>query len=177
MAEKNWLQEIAVAGQIAAVEKANEYTRKFGLTLNKEAAKMLMELRQETLKEQERVEFGEGILPKIIYAFCDSPYVLQGNYQATLGRLQEMFYLYKNEMMDEVTDNELLNFMREQFDSVCFGDLDYLEGTCMGIFAEAVRGGYRGYYETEGRGEYSKFDEAQRWDRDLFLQVLKELCW
>ena len=40
-------------------------------------------------------------------------------------------------MLDEISDEELLQFMQEQFDSVCFGDLDYLEGTCLEIFAQA----------------------------------------
>ena len=37
-------------------------------------------------------------------------------------------------MLDEITDAELLEFMKEQFETVCFGDLDYLEGTCLDIF-------------------------------------------
>ncbi|MGN0400123.1 MAG: DUF6323 family protein [Blautia sp.] len=36
-------------------------------------------------------------------------------------------HAYKNEMEDEITDEELLNFMREQFDEICRGDLEYLE--------------------------------------------------
>lgn len=95
----------------------------------------------------------------------------------TLSRLQEIFYLYKNETQDELTDDELLNFMREQFDAICFGDLDYLEGTCLSIFSQAVRAGYRGYHGTEGHSEYGKFDEVQRWDREIYLSVLEELFW
>lgn len=94
-------------------------------------------------------------MAKIIYAFCDSAYVTQENYCDTLLRLQEIFYLYKNEMLDEITDDELLAFMAEQFEDVCFGDLDYLEGTCLDIFAQAIRAGYSGYRASEGRGNLS----------------------
>ena len=52
------------------------------------------------------------------------------NYVETLVRLQEIFYLYKNEVQDNLTDDELLHLMKEQFEFLCFGDLDYLEGTC-----------------------------------------------
>lgn len=90
-------------------------------------------------------------------------------------RLQEIFYLYKNETLDELTDDELLEFMREQFDAVCFGDLDYLEGTCLDIFSQAVRTGYRGFRESGGRGEFEKFDIVRRWDKELFLQALNDL--
>ena len=74
-----------------------------------------------------------------------------------------------------ITDEELLHFMREQFEEVCFGDLGYLEGTCLRIFAEAIRAGYRGYQASEGYGEYAKFDEVKRWDRELYLEALADL--
>lgn len=80
-------------------------------------------------------------------------------------------------MNDEITDDELLHFMKEQFDNVCFGDLEYLEGTCLSIFAQAIRAGYRGFRKTEGRQEYEQFDEVQRWDYELYLEALKNLCW
>jgi len=55
--------------------------------------------------------------------------------------------------------------------------LDYLEGTCLNIFSQAIRAGYQGYQGTEGRRDYAKFDEVQRWDYDLYFETLKELCW
>ena len=70
------------------------------------------------MREQQRVEFGESILPKLIDTFYDAPYISQSSYPDTCIRLQEIFYLYKNETMDEMTDDELLEFMKEQFDTV-----------------------------------------------------------
>ena len=113
----------------------------------------------------------------MIYEFCDCPYLNQEHYVETLVRLQDIFYLYKNEMLDEITDDELLHFMREQYETVCFGDLDYLEGTCLDIFAQAIRAGYRGYRVTDGRSEYGQFDEVKRWDYELYLEALQDLCW
>lgn len=78
-------------------------------------------------------------------------------------------------MQDEITDDELLHFMKEQFETVCYGDLDYLEGTCLANFAQAIRAGYRGYSETDGYGEYVSLDEVSRWDRKLYLEALREL--
>lgn len=74
-----------------------------------------------------------------------------------------------------MTDTELIHFMKEQFETVCYGDLDYLEGTCLEVFAQAVCSGYRGYRRTEGRGEYGRFDEVQRWDAQLYMEALKDL--
>ena len=175
MDKRNWLEAVANQTQIGKVLATNQYTEKYGLALSEEDAQIMLAERKNTLKEQKRVEFGEGILPRLIYEFCDSYYINQDNYVETLVRIQEIFYLYKNEMLEELTDDELLHFMKEQFESVCYGDLDYLEGTCLEVFAQAVRSGYRGYKRTEGRGEYGQFDEVKRWDPQLYLEALKDL--
>lgn len=178
MSQKEWT-ELLMGGQMQAVQilETNSYTKEYGLTLSNEEAGLLAAERGNVLREQKRVEFGPGILTRIIYEFCDSAYIEQENYVETLVRLQEIFYLFKNEMSDEITDDELLHFMKEQFETICFGDLDYLAGTCLEIFSKAVRAGYRGYRGTDGRNEYGQFDEVKRWDRELYQQALTELCW
>lgn len=163
--------------QLRKVIKTNESTERFGLCLTEQDAKLILEERKNSLAEQKRIEFGEGIATKIIYEFCDSDYIHQSNYVDTIIRLQEIFYLYKNEMQDEITDDELLHLMKEQFENLCFGDFDYLEDTCLADFAEAIRAGYGGYKGSDGYGEYSKFDDVKRWDYELYLETLKELCW
>ncbi len=175
MSKGNWLEAVVNQTQIGKVMETNQYAQKYGLTLSEEEARIIVAERKNTLKEQKRVEFGESILPRLIYEFCDSYYINQDNYADTMVRLQEIFYLYKNEMLDELTDQELIHFMKEQFENVCYGDLDYLEGTCLDVFAQAVRSGYRGYRRTEGRGEYGQFDEVQRWDPQLYMEALKDL--
>lgn len=163
--------------QLGKVLETNQTAEKFGLVLSEKDAELILKERENALREQKRVEFGEGIVPKIIYEFCDSAYIDQENYVDTVIRLQEIFYLYKNEMQDEISDEELLHFMKEVYETICFGDLDYLEGTCLSNFAQAVRSGYRGYKSSDGYGEYSKFDEVKRWDYELYLETLKRLCW
>ena len=177
MSEKDWMNLLSSQNQIQKILEVNQKTARYGLELTEADAKTLSETRNSELRRQQRIEFGEGILPKLIDAFCDSPYMDQGTYVETLIRLQEIFFLYKNEMLDEISDDELLQFMREQYDDICFGDLDYLEGTCLNHFAQAIRAGYRGFRVTQGRGEYSQFDEFKRWDHELYLEVLKDLCW
>ncbi len=173
--DKDWIVLLQQKNQLEKVIETNKATEQFGLVLNEQDAKLILEERKDTLQKQKRVEFGEGIVPKIIYEFCDSDYIDQNNYVDTIIRLQEIFYLYKNEMQDEITDDELLHLMKEQFELICFGDLDYLEGTCLANFAQAIRAGYDGYKNSDGYGEYSKFDEQERWDYELYLETLKEL--
>lgn len=173
----DWILSFRQRELLEKTLETNRKAERFGLTLTRQDAELLLQERGHALREQGRVEFGGGILPKLIDTFCDSDFISQQDYADTLARLQEIFYLYKNEVQDELTDDELLNLMKEQFEFLCFGDLDYLEGTCLSNFAQAVRAGYRGYLASEGRGEFSRFDEVQRWDYALYREALKELFW
>lgn len=175
MGKQNWLALMNRKMCLEQIQETNQYTENYGLQLSETEAELLLTEKNNTLKEMGRIEFGQSILPQIIYTFCDSSCLSQDNYLDSLIRLQEIFFEYKNEMHDEITDEELLNFMREQFEEVCYGDFDYLESTCLEIFSEAIHAGYRGYRVTQGKGEFSKVDLVQRWDRKLFLQVLNDL--
>jgi len=148
---ENELQKLLNArqNQIDKVLECNQYTKKFGLTLTKEDALILASDRKDSLVRQQRIEFGEGILNKLIFAFCDSPYIYQENYVDTIGKLQEIFYLYKNESMDEVTDDELLEFMKKAFDGVCQGSLEYLEDTVLERYAASMRNGSFDWKKTD----------------------------
>ncbi|MGN6713510.1 DUF6323 family protein, partial [Anaerocolumna jejuensis] len=66
--------------EIRSLVAVNEKTEGFGLTLSYEDAKELVVMRNDSLKSTQRVEFGNGILQKLIFQFCDSQYVNQDNY-------------------------------------------------------------------------------------------------
>ncbi len=113
--------------EVSALRECNQFTKSFGLTLSDSDIQMLMEEKFRSLKNNGRVEFGEGILKKLVFEFCDSPYVLQDNYAETLQCLQEMFYYFKNESLDEYSDDELIGIMKEYFESECQGSVEYLQ--------------------------------------------------
>lgn len=171
--ENDWMLLLQHQNQLGQIMDMNEKTEKYGLSLTEEETEMIVKRHQNVLREQRRVEFGESIVPKIIHVFCDSPYIDQTIYAETIARLQEIFYLYKNEMEDELTDDELLELMKEQFDSFCFGDLEYLESTGLANFARAVRAGYGQYGCPE---DYDRFEEVPRWDEQMYRETLEELC-
>ena len=148
------LQAARKEEELAVLLSCNEKSAAYGLSLTREEAQELALCRNESLKKFQRVELGRGMLDKLIDVFCDSQYLHQDNYLETLEALQEIFYEFKNLSNDKLTDDELLNFMKEQFEGVCYGDTEYLEGTCLSRFAEAIRSGYEVYEATEGRGEY-----------------------
>ena len=136
--------------EIANIKKCNEYTNKYGLILSDNQISNLLEKRKETLKETGRIEFREGIIDKLIKEFCDSPYINQENYTETLYELIEMFYEYKNETKDLITDDELIEFMKKSFDGICQGNLEYLSGTVMYRMRENLLSGKPIDYIEEG---------------------------
>ena len=92
----------------AALLRGNAVTERFGLTLTPEQCGRLLERRVEALRETERIEPGEGILPKLAVALCDSPCVGPENWEEALGGLTELFYHFKGACGEHLGDDELL---------------------------------------------------------------------
>ena len=104
----------------------NELNGLYGLILTEADITELVELRGQALRSTGRVEFGGGILPKLIRAFCKSSYIDPYNYAATLGELQDAFYYFKNESEDRLSDDELIEFMEKVFNGLAHGSTDVL---------------------------------------------------
>jgi len=143
------------------IVKCNDYTYRFGLTLSHLDAIELVKVRTLSLKSHGRVEFGGGVIEKIIKEFCDSPYISMHNYVETLHELIEIFYFYKNETLDLISDDELIKFMKNFFDGKCQGSLELLSGRELYKMARNLRYGYAPDYsddnecdEEDGDGEY-----------------------
>ncbi|WP_034486647.1 DUF6323 family protein [Butyrivibrio fibrisolvens] len=159
--QNNYLQKISEQYQVNQIMKTNEESKENGLTLTKEDATALVAARGDTLREERRVEFGDSISPKLIRAFADSSFINQEDYAEIIARLQEIFFLYKNESMDMVSDGELLGIMKNAFENESGGDLEYLEGTALEAFARTVRAGenWADRYKREKLNLGDQFDE------------------
>ena len=127
---------------VSELRECNELTVRFGLTLSEAQIQRLVEHRFDTLSDTGRIEFGEGILKKLIYTFCDSPYLSQENFEETIIELQESFYYFKNESMDRISDDELIDFMSIVFNGRAQGSLDYLSGTSLMELCRYARQGW-----------------------------------
>lgn len=121
----------------------------------------LVETRSLALKRNGRIEFGGGTIDKLIKGFCDSPYISKNNYTETLHELIEIFYYYKNETLDLVSDDDLINFMKKSFDGCCEGSLDLLCGRELANMASNIRFGYSPNYlfqsESNEEDEYDEY--------------------
>lgn len=110
-----------------ALQQVNHRVEGYGLTLAAAEICWLAGRHVQTLQATGRVEFGQGVLSALAFAFCDSPYIAPTDYAATLDALMECFYTYKNETLEAVSDDELLAFMQQQFNGSCHGSLECLQ--------------------------------------------------
>lgn len=133
--------------------QCNEFTSEYGLKLSEEDVKEIVKTRNMALEKSGRIEFNGQIINKIITNFCDSPYISQYNYSDTINELVEIFYNYKNETLDYISDDELIEIMKENFDNYCQGSLELLEGKVLYKIADNIRNGFKDYTNLDNEKE------------------------
>lgn len=121
------------------IRECNTFCERFGLSLSEEEIAGLVESRARALRSAGRVEFGGGILPKLIFAFCDSPFVDRDTFAELLTELQEAFYYYKSEAMDRLSDDEIIEYMEQVFNGPAQGSMEYLSGTSLDALCRQAR--------------------------------------
>ena len=131
------------------IRRCNDLNQIYGLTLTESDITELVELRGNALRSTGRVEFGGGILPKLIRAFCKSPYVDPYNYATTLAELQDAFYYFKNESEDRFSDDELIEFMANIFNGQAHGSTEVLTSISLEELCRWARNGFDNRYADE----------------------------
>lgn len=143
----------------AALVQCNQVTQKTGLLLSDAQIRTLAEQRIQALAHTGRVEFGPGILQPLIYRFYDSPYLTQANYETTIVELQELFYTFKNETKDRLSDDELLGVMKAIFDGKAQGSVEYLSGVLSDDLLQIAR-------DLDAGSDWRPEDEEEEEDLD-----------
>lgn len=100
----------------------NEKTARYQLSLTEKDVAELLASRKEKMKDLELVELKEGILPRMLETFADSPYLFQESYVNDLDQLQFLFYRFKGNH----TDEEMLELLKNAYDNVCQGSMQLL---------------------------------------------------
>lgn len=134
--------------------KCNEVTKEYGLKLSETEIKEVVNTRNEVLKKCGRIEFNGEIVTKIILKFKDSPYIYQSNYAHVINELVEIFYNYKNETLDFLSDDELISIMKKFFDGYCEGSLELLEGKILYKISDNIRNGIRDYLNLDDEKDW-----------------------
>lgn len=108
------------------VSEINKRTSEYNLKLSEKDVQVIVEHKATALRNTGRVEFGAGVITKIISEFSDSPYIFQQDYVEKINELVEIFYYYKNETLDQIGDDALIGFMKNCFDNACQGNIELL---------------------------------------------------
>lgn len=149
METEEWLRRLALrpgGGQELAACRA--LLERQGLALSPQEAEQLALAHARALRDTGRVEFGEGILPRLVRTFAASPYLTQDNCGEVLAQLQALFYEFKN--ATELPDGELLDAMEQLLDGRAAGAPELLEA----VSPETLRRLAAGKGEEEdGEGE------------------------
>jgi len=148
---------------VSEIIDCNKITLRYGLALSAKEAVELVETRAAALRSNGRIEFGAGIINKLILKFCDSPFLSKHNYAEILNDLIETFYYFKNETLDEVGDDELLSLMKKYFDQNCQGSIELLQHRELELLARNIRYGVRDYTDLSQDSEES-VDEEDHYD-------------
>jgi hypothetical protein len=118
----------------------NETSVRYGLSLSENGMRALVQARNSALIDHGRVELGSSAVCAIADGFCDSPYLLQEDYETTLLDLVDAFYYFKNACADRLTDDELIYAMRLRYDAFS-GSVDAVIGTTLEAYCRAIRFG------------------------------------
>ena len=143
------LRQAQKAAMAETLRKTNSLTERYGLSLSEAQIAALTDARVSSLLDTGRVETGEGILPKLIYAFCDSPFLFRDEYCQTLASLQDLFYTFRNELEDALSDDELILAMQRLYNGPGQGSLEYLENATVSDLYRAWQGDEEGGYEDD----------------------------
>lgn len=118
--------QIQRAAALHELASCNQVTVRYGLCLSGRDVQALVAGRLEALETTDRVEFGGGAVRELVLGFCSSPYLSQDTFVHTILELQDLFYEFKNESLEQIPDDELIETMRSLYDDVAHGDLEYL---------------------------------------------------
>ncbi len=133
------IQETSRTSQIQEIIELNERTRAYGLVLSSHEVMQLIEVRNQLLKGHGRIELGTETMKKLIDSFYMSPFIQQDDYMLTLMELQEVFYYMKNETEDQISDDELIEIIKDFFENYCRGSVELLQGREIETFARNQR--------------------------------------
>ena len=120
------------------LRSVNETSARFGLRLSEQGMRELAVARERALSDHGRVELGASAVRAITDGFCDSPYLLQDEYEVTLLELVDAFYYFKNACREQLTDEELICAMRERYDAYS-GSVEAVVGTTLEALCRAKR--------------------------------------
>ena len=160
---------------ISSLLEINSSTQKHGLILTETIAKEIVEARQYALKANDRLDFSSDTLTRLVKAFSQSYYITQETFSEIIGELTDLFYFLKNELKDELSDDDLISEMLIVFNDYCAGAMELMQNKGVemiirkyrfkewsdlaDIWDKSITSGEFISYDTE-EGEHINYDES-----------------
>lgn len=124
---------------ICQVLMTNQKTQRHGLILTADEAREIMEAGNLSLRNYNRVEIDIDVIRNMILTFCDSPYMNSQDYASTIIDLVDIFYYVKNESEDRISDNDLIDIMKDFFDKSCRGSTELLKNRELALLTRILK--------------------------------------
>ena len=142
----------------AEILNTNGKSSEYGLILTEKDSEMLVKAGKEAIVIQDRIEFGKSITVKMIEKFMKSTYISQADYADTIAGLIDIFYEVKEESLDILTDEEVIDIMYDFFERESGGSLEILQGRDMDYLCRKIRNIANGIADEDNEPE-EDFDE------------------
>ena len=124
--------------------KLNLVTERYGLILTKDDVQKIIKNKKEILNDMKRIEIRDVIIQKIILNFYDSSYIDKYNYADTVSEIIRVFYIYREEFENILTDDEIIKHMKDGFEGICAGSVLLLETNYLSKLKENITGDFCG---------------------------------
>ncbi|MCX7708690.1 MAG: DUF6323 family protein [Clostridia bacterium] len=122
----NSIDPILKETQVKKILQTNATSEKYGLVLTKKDVREIIEVRKRILNSCGRIDLDMEVTKKLIENFCTSAFIDQAEYVAALHDLHEIFYYLKNETEDSISDDALIEVMKDFYENSCGGSMELL---------------------------------------------------
>lgn len=106
--------------------KINEESSAYGLILTPKDVEEIIKSRGYTLKTYGRIDLNMDVTKKLINKIYKSQYTDKDDYVETINDLQDIFYYLKNETLDKISDDEIIDLISEFYEETS-GRIDNIQ--------------------------------------------------
>ncbi len=120
------LQKNAMIVAKSEILKINDKSSDYGLILTSQDVEEIIKSRAYSLKTYGRIDLNMDATKKLINKIYTSQYTDKDDYVEMINELQDVFYYLKNETLDKISDDEIIDLIGEFYEKSS-GRLDNIE--------------------------------------------------
>lgn len=91
--------------------------------LSKEEVKGLIINKNKILKDNGLIEINNNVLKILIEYFSNSSFIDRSNYNEILNELVSVFYSYRINLSNRISDEEIIKYLYYNFENTCNGEI------------------------------------------------------